>query len=441
MPLAFPPPLQTIITRFKPDVVHASSPGILAAVAGVYCALRAQERVACVLSYHTHLPNYMRSYMPKHVPFMRPLAEEMAWALIRATHSLADLTLTTSTQLRDELLAHDVIMNAEHASSSSEETEGNEEETGGDSTRKRKRIAVWQRGVDTDVFNPRWRSQDAREMLISAGDQEQQDNDETQSEDARKNQLLMLYVGRLGAEKKVALLRDVLDELNAMPGGDGARLAIVGDGPDRSRLEKHFAPCGDRVVFTGLLQGEALSSAYASADVFVMPSESETLGFVVLESMASGVPVVAARAGGIPDIITNDDSSSDAVNGLMCTPGDANEFARNILALRHGSPLRDTVAANARQEVERWGWAAATQRLHDEQYEAAIANARTRRQAPIGLRLRRLGALVLITPPMLLLMIMRFIALVLESLQRKRPSSSSVDNEDVKGSTTASAAP
>jgi sulfoquinovosyltransferase len=58
-----------------------------------------------------------------------------------------------------------------------------------------------------------------------------------------------------------------------------------------------------KTVFTGTLQGEELSQAYASGDVFVMPSESETLGFVVLEAMSSGVPVVGARAGGIPDII------------------------------------------------------------------------------------------------------------------------------------------
>lgn len=56
-------------------------------------------------------------------------------------------------------------------------------------------------------------------------------------------------------------------------------------------------------MLTGVMSGEALSQAFASADVFVMPSETETLGFVVLESMASGVPVVGANAGGIPDLI------------------------------------------------------------------------------------------------------------------------------------------
>lgn len=75
----------------------------------------------------------------------------------------------------------------------------------------------------------------------------------------------------------------------------------MGQGPYSDDLKEHFA--GTKTVLTGVMTGEALSQAFASADVFVMPSESETLGFVVLESMASGVPVVGADAGGIPDLI------------------------------------------------------------------------------------------------------------------------------------------
>ena len=80
-----------------------------------------------------------------------------------------------------------------------------------------------------------------------------------------------------------------------------ARLALVGKGPDSDALKEHFK--GTKTVLTGVMTGEALSQAFASADVFVMPSDTETLGFVVLESMASGVPVVGANAGGIPDLI------------------------------------------------------------------------------------------------------------------------------------------
>ena len=83
-----------------------------------------------------------------------------------------------------------------------------------------------------------------------------------------------------------------------------ARLAIVGKGPAEAELKQYFH--GTNTKFMGLLQGEALSRAYAAADVFVMPSESETLGFVVLEAMASGVPPVCAAAGGLINLVTDE---------------------------------------------------------------------------------------------------------------------------------------
>ena len=95
---------------------------------------------------------------------------------------------------------------------------------------------------------------------------------------------------------------------------------------------------GKNVHFTGMLQGEPLSQAYASGDVFITPSETETLGFVVLEAMASGVPVVCARAGGIPDIV-----NQDGVTGLLYTPGDVEECVTKLRALLDNPDLRDRI--------------------------------------------------------------------------------------------------
>jgi sulfoquinovosyltransferase len=97
---------------------------------------------------------------------------------------------------------------------------------------------------------------------------------------------------------------------------------------------------GMNVTFTGMLQGEELSQAYASADIFITPSESETLGFVVLEAMASGVSVVAARAGGIPDIVTQDGET-----GFLYTPGDLDDCLSKIMALLESSELRQKIGA------------------------------------------------------------------------------------------------
>lgn len=145
------------------------------------------------------------------------------------------------------------------------------------------RFQVWRKGVDTEVFHPRFFSTEMRSRMT----------------DGHPEDPLIVYVGRLGNEKNLTFLKEILQRIPNL------RLAFVGDGPYREELQLAFE--GTRTTFVGMLHGDDLSAAYASADVFVMPSETETLGFVVMEAMASKLPVVAVRAGGIPDII-NDSS-------------------------------------------------------------------------------------------------------------------------------------
>nr|CAB3502920.1 unnamed protein product [Digitaria exilis] len=147
----------------------------------------------------------------------------------------------------------------------------------------------------------------------------------------------------------------------------GSRIAFIGDGPFRAELEQMFS--GMPAVFTGTLQGEELSQAYASGDVFVMPSESETLGFVVLEAMSSGVPVVGARAGGIPDIIPED---QEGKTSFLYTPGDVDDCVSKIELLLSCEELRETMGRAARKEMEKFDWRAATRKIRNEQYSAAI---------------------------------------------------------------------
>lgn len=119
----------------------------------------------------------------------------------------------------------------------------------------------------------------------------------------------------------------------------------------------------------GMLQGEELSQAYASGDIFVMPSESETLGQVVLEAMSSGLPVVAARAGGIPDIIPEDHQGK---TGYLFNPGDLDDCLNKLRPLLHDHELRETIGIAARAEMEKYHWRAATRKIRNEQYNAAI---------------------------------------------------------------------
>ena len=166
---------------------------------------------------------------------------------------------------------------------------------------------------------------------------------------------LLIYVGRLSAEKQIERIKPVL---KALP---NARLALVGDGPYRNQLEKIFE--GTPTTFVGYLAGEELASAYASGDAFLFPSSTETLGLVLLEAMAAGCPVVGANKGGIPDIIT------DGKNGCLFDPDGSNEGADSLIKATKkllGNDLdRQIMRKSAREEAERWGWGGATEQLRD----------------------------------------------------------------------------
>ena len=136
---------------------------------------------------------------------------------------------------------------------------------------------------------------------------------------------------------------------------------------------------GTGTYFAGMLKGEDLSAAYASGDAFVMPSESETLGFVVLEGMASGIPVVAARAGGIPDIITR-----SGENGYLYTPSSKSadsdkEAAAILVRLLQDKELNRRIGEAGRAEVCKYDWRASVTNLLTNQYPKAVER---RRAAP-----------------------------------------------------------
>ena len=208
-----------------------------------------------------------------------------------------------------------------------------------------KNVDLWQRGVDTEMFQPNLASKQMRSRL-SEGNPESP---------------LLLYVGRVSAEKQIDQIKPVLE---AIP---EARLAIVGDGPNREALETHFA--GTNTNFVGYLQGLELASAFASADAFVFPSRTETLGLVLLEAMAAGCPVVAANSGGIPDIVT------DGENGYMFEVDDPEGAIKATKKLLETTAEREQLRVNARLEAEQWGWPTATKQLQN--YYRSVVEAKS----------------------------------------------------------------
>ncbi|KAJ1628117.1 hypothetical protein T492DRAFT_1020127 [Pavlovales sp. CCMP2436] len=307
-----------MIEECRPALLHASSPSFLMAVA---LALSKLYRIPLMLSYHTHLPIYAREYLRAFNWF--GWLERAAWAHVRWQHNRADLTLTTSPQLAQELRNNGVL-----------------------------RVEVWPKGVDTIKFDPSYKSREMRDKLGGV--------DPATGEDRP----LLLYVGRVCDSKRLQQLRHTLENLPE------TTLAIVGGGPSLARFQKEFADlvASGRVRFLGIMKGAELSSAFASADVFVMPSDSETLGFVVLESMASGVPPVGVRAGGVPDLI------EDGVNGVLAQPGDEGvvDFTEQVRKLVVDKELRLRMGLAARAEAERWSWEAATSMLRNRKYRKAI---------------------------------------------------------------------
>ncbi|MFM8975420.1 MAG: glycosyltransferase, partial [Vulcanococcus sp.] len=284
---------------FNPDLVHVVNPAVLG-LGGIWLAKT--KGYPLVASYHTHLPKYLEHYG-------MGMLEPLLWELLKAAHNQASLNLCTSTAMVEELSEKGI-----------------------------QHTALWQRGVDTDLFRPELRSDAMRQRLLNG-------NSDTGQ--------LLLYVGRLSAEKQI---ERILPVLQAMP---DTRLALVGDGPYRSQLEKIFA--GTPTHFVGYLAGDELARAYASADAFLFPCSTDTLGLVLLEARAAGCPVVGANRGGIPD------SGSVGENGCLYEPdgpaGGAGSLTAAALRLLGDPEQRQQLRRKARQEAERWGWAGATEQL------------------------------------------------------------------------------
>ncbi len=302
------PRVDGMIRGFAPDVVHAAQP-ILLASSGAFAAHR--QDIPLVASYHTHIPRYLDLY-----PAWR-WGKRPVWWQIRRNHALADINLATSETMRAELAQHGL-----------------------------QNLHTLRRGVDTTVHHPRFASDEMRERL-SGG---------------RPDRKLLVFVGRLAAEKEIQTLRPMLDRR------DDVALAIVGDGPYRPELEEAFAGTG--TVFPGFLRGAELASAFASCDAFVFPSVTETLGLVILEGMASGLPVIAARSGPTREQI------ADGETGLLYDAGDEASLDRQIDRL--GDPeLVERIRRAARREAEKHSWEAASDDLL-RYYEMALETHRSR---------------------------------------------------------------
>ena len=206
------------------------------------------------------------------------------------------------------------------------------------------RIGRWDRGVDVARFSPA-----RRHAGLLPGE------------------ITVLYAGRLTHEKGADLLADAF--LQARARDPRLHLALAGGGPEEDRLRERL---GEHATFLGWLEGDALATAYASADLFLFASRTDTFGQVLLEAQASGLPVVAVGEGGPTSIVT------DEITGRLCR-ADARELADAVVDLADAPERREQLARNALHAVEDRTWERSLQRLADG-YRRALQPAAAARQ-------------------------------------------------------------
>ncbi|WP_448579013.1 glycosyltransferase family 4 protein [Thermaurantiacus sp.] len=261
------------LEAFAPDVVHLSAPDLLGHRAKRWAR---EHRLPVVASVHTRFETYGDYYR---LGWLRERAERL---LQRFYRDLDEIYAPTEGMAR-------VLV------------EGGFSE----------RVRIWSRGVDHALFHPGRRDMAWRRSL-----------------GIDDSAFVIGFVGRLVLEKGLDVVAAAAQALTAM--GISHRLLIVGDGPARERFVSEVP----QALFTGFLTGEALARAYASFDLFLNPSITETFGNVTLEAMACAVPVVAADAVGSSSLV------ADGVSGRLVPPGDAAAFAVAIAAYAADPALR-----------------------------------------------------------------------------------------------------
>lgn len=265
--------LRAALDEFAPDIIHLTTPFTL----GNYALSYGEERGVPVLAtYHTHFISYIEYYF-RYAPVFSHLLDFSGRRYMRWFYNRCDLTYVPTESIMDELL---------------------------DCGIERRRMVVWGRGIDTELFNPSRRDDAFMDELCGAGTQR------------------VLFVSRLVWEKELRTLAAVY-ELFRETHPRTVRFVVTGDGPRRKELERLMPDA----VFTGKLVKKDLAKVYASSDVFLFPSITETFGNVVLEAMASGLPPVVAAQGGPKGIVRDGDT------GLHARPKDAADFHRKIALL------------------------------------------------------------------------------------------------------------
>jgi phosphatidylinositol alpha 1,6-mannosyltransferase len=293
--LGLPRAVRRDVRAFSPDLFHLSAPDWTGVAAQRFAR---KIGVPVVSSLHTRFEKYADFYGAR---FVRPAMERH----LARFYANSDCVLVPTAAIAEEFERSDL----------------------------NGKVALWGRGVDRASFDPARRSCEWRARHgLSPGD------------------IALLFFGRLVREKGLAEFAAICDRLAGA--GVAVRPIFVGDGPERAWLAKRLP----NARLTGHLDGDALGTAIASADIFLNPSVTEAFGNVTLEAMASGLPSVSVEVPSASALLRGG-------SGLLYPPGDLDAATANVARLAAFAEMRDRMGRRAREASAAYGWDQASEQV------------------------------------------------------------------------------
>jgi len=316
LPQLSPWKLENKLDKFNPDVIHIATPSLLGFFALNYAK---RKNIPVISIYHTHFISYIAYYFRNLSLLIKPTEHWTRQTMIRFYNHCEKVYVPTANMM-DELKEIGI---------------------------QAARLTLWQRGVDAKLFNPQKRDKAYLRSLTN------------------NNRPTILFASRLVWEKNIQTLIAIYQQLEL--DNTEYNLIIAGDGAAKATAESQMP----NAIFLGKVAHEELAKLYASADVFLFTSTSETYGNVVIEAMASGLPSVIANGGGSANLIQHYQT------GFKCEANNAAEYVYFIHKIITNSTLREKIQQAALRYVNSLNWA----NLTDQYFHEVQALASTKQKA------------------------------------------------------------
>lgn len=305
--LFFPEAMKLDLEMYKPDLIHVATPDFLGLSALKFAK---KHDIPLVSSYHTHFPSYLKYY---NLDFVEPLL----WKYLDWYYKHCKKIFVPSDSMIKWLSVKGI---------------------------DNEKLSLWSRGVETDLFSPDKRDIEYRKSLGFS-----------------EEDVVVSFVSRIVWEKDVRTVIDSCRKLLKL--NPAVKFLIGGDGPAKAAMQKELP----EAVYAGYLVGEDLAKLYASSDIFLFPSDTETFGNVTLEAMSCGLPAVVANGVGGSSIVLHQET------GYITTPRNPDAFAECLFKISTDHDLRKKMSINSRKRAMSFEWESIMDGLHKD-YKEVIRN-------------------------------------------------------------------